>query len=332
MIETIQRVVRATDSLLARAYLSCFQEKNGLLSFLFHSLFRDEAEIALNEVDPLQRTTVDQFRRFVEYYLEHDYRFIAAADLLEGLAPDRKYAVITFDDGYFNNTLALPILEEYGIPATFFVSTENVRQNKCFWWDILYREHLARGTSPRALQRARLELKSKTTEQIEAALKDRFGAGAFVPHGDIDRPFTPAELREFAKHRYVALGNHTANHAILTNYTPDEARKQVMEGQRCLEEMTGIRPSVIAYPNGAHSVEILETCEQAGLKVGFTITPGKNPIPVDSQSTALLRLGRFAPLGDYKIETQCRTYRSDLLLYGALRAGYLWLHRGRIAS
>ena len=63
-----QRFVRTTDCLIARAYLATFRERGGLLAFLFHSLFRDEREIALNQVDPLQRTTVGQFRRFIEYY------------------------------------------------------------------------------------------------------------------------------------------------------------------------------------------------------------------------------------------------------------------------
>ena len=40
MISSIQTIVRAADSLIARAYLSLFRERNALLSFLFHSLFR----------------------------------------------------------------------------------------------------------------------------------------------------------------------------------------------------------------------------------------------------------------------------------------------------
>src|SRR5205823_12754247 len=99
MISSIQKLVRATDGLIARAYLSVFRERSALLSFLFHSLFRDEGEIALNLVDPLQRTTVDQFRRFVAYYLDHGYRFVGPDEILEGLDPGGKYAAITFDDG-----------------------------------------------------------------------------------------------------------------------------------------------------------------------------------------------------------------------------------------
>ena len=54
MIATIQKLVRTVDGAIACAYLSLFRERGGLRAFLFHSLFRDEREIALNQVDPLQ--------------------------------------------------------------------------------------------------------------------------------------------------------------------------------------------------------------------------------------------------------------------------------------
>src|ERR1700710_2895974 len=88
MIASVQRLVRAAHGGIARAFPSLFRERGGLRAFLFHSLFRDEREIALNQVDPLQRTTVGQFRAFVEYYLEHDYRFIGPTDLIAGVNPD----------------------------------------------------------------------------------------------------------------------------------------------------------------------------------------------------------------------------------------------------
>src|SRR6266700_656674 len=130
MIATIQKFVRTADAAVARAYLALRREQNALMPFLFHSLFRDQREMALNVVEPLERTTVAHFRQFVEYYLEHGYRFVSPADLLRGLAPDGKYALITFDDGYFNNTLALPVLKEFRVPAVFFISTNHVQQNK----------------------------------------------------------------------------------------------------------------------------------------------------------------------------------------------------------
>ena len=144
MLGSVQRIIRKADAATANAYLSLFRERNAVMGFLFHSLFADDREASGNLIHPLQRTTVEQFRRFVEYYRAQEYRFITPADLLAGLAPDGKYVLITFDDGYFNNTRALPILEELKVPATFFITTENVLRQKCFWWDVHWRKSAAR--------------------------------------------------------------------------------------------------------------------------------------------------------------------------------------------
>ena len=330
MIEMIQNFVRGTDAAVARAYLAMFRERNGVLAFLFHSLFRDESEMSRNAIDPLERTTVAKFAELISYYLEHGFHFIGPDELLSDLDPSRKYVAITFDDGYFNNSLALPILEKFGVPATFFIATDNVLQNKCYWWDVLYRERLAQGAHPRQIYLDAIAMKSMRTEQIESELKAKFGDQAFQPRGDIDRPFTPTELREFSSNKWVHLGNHTANHAILTNYTLDEVSRQVQGAQDSLQEMTGKTPIAIAYPNGANNPQIVQACREIGLKVGFTVRPAKNIIPLGEKSSDLMRLHRFCPTADGPIVSQCRTYRSDFLLYGMLRGGYLRMVRGLV--
>ncbi len=332
MIDAIQNFIRGTDSVIARLYLSIFTERNALMPFLFHSLFRDEREIALNHVDPLQRTTVAQFRQFIEYYLEHGYRFISPADLLAGLKPRGKYAMITFDDGYYNNLLAVPILKEFNVPALFFISTNHVRENKSFWWDVLHRERTLRGARRSAIYDEAISLKSLRNDEIEALLVSEYGSRSLRPRGDIDRPLSPDELRAFASNPLVHIGNHTADHAILTNYPPDQARAQIRSAQRDIQEMTGITPIAIAYPNGGNTDRILEICREEGLRVGFTVRPEKRGLPLDADSRDLLRIGRFTPHGDAPIVAQCRTYRSDLLFYGKFRDGYLRLLRGQVAQ
>jgi peptidoglycan/xylan/chitin deacetylase (PgdA/CDA1 family) len=332
MIGAVQTLVRSADSAMARLYLSLFRERSGLSCFLFHSLFRNEREMERDLIDPLDRTTVAHLRQLIEYYLQNGYRFVAPDEIPAALAPGQKYAMLTFDDGYFNNSLALPLLEEFDVPALFFISTNHVRQNKCFWWDVLYRERRMRGASPHTIYHEALAMKVLRTEEIESQLTERFGDEALRPRGDIDRPFTTAELRRFAQHPLVHLGNHTADHAILTNYTPDEIRAQIAQCQRALTEMTGNRPLSIAYPNGAYNRDVLSTCRDEGIRLGFTIKPHKNILPVSEAADDLLTLGRFVPHAQSPMPAQCRTYRSDVLLYGALRAGYLRLARGRISN
>src|SRR5439155_18230336 len=134
-------------------------------------------------------------------------------------------------------------------------------------------------------------IKSRRTDQIEAELIKRFGPTALTPRGDIDRPFTPAELRQFAASPYVHLGNHTADHAILTNYTPQEVRAQLQSAQESLRAMTGVDPIAIAYPNGAHNQAIVRACRDIGLKIGFTVRPQKSALPLGAHSPDLLEIG-----------------------------------------
>jgi peptidoglycan/xylan/chitin deacetylase (PgdA/CDA1 family) len=331
MIDSIQSLVRTTDDAVARVYLSLFRERGALITFLFHSLFRDEAEIARNLVDPLQRTTIAQFRELIEYYLSHGYRFVSPDQVLDGLGPGGKYVLLTFDDGYFNNSLALPMLEEFGVPALFFISTNHVRQQKCYWWDVLYRERMARGVTKAQAYREALSMKGLQTEQIEEELVELFGPGAMEPRGDIDRPFSARELRDFARCPNVYLGNHTANHAILTHYTQDQARDQVLSAQEALREMTGKAPTAISYPNGAFSPEIIQLCRDSGLKLGFTVRSGKSRLPIDG-SPGLMEIKRFIPHGDAPMTAQCKTCRSDVSIYGTFRDLYVRVMRRGVSA
>ena len=58
--------------------------------------------------------------------------------------------VLTFDDGYADNFYnAKPLLEKYGIPATFFLTTGKLVSQKEFWWDVLETIFLQKANLPR---------------------------------------------------------------------------------------------------------------------------------------------------------------------------------------
>jgi peptidoglycan/xylan/chitin deacetylase (PgdA/CDA1 family) len=330
MTGVIQTAVRKADATIARAYLSLFRERSALMTFLFHSVFRNEQEMDRCVCDPLDRITVPRFRQFIEHYLRTGYQFVTPGQLLNGLPARGKYALITFDDGYYNNTLIHPILEEFNVPALFFISTNHVLQQKCFWWDVLYREQAARGCDPEQIKDQANALKHLRTEDIEAQLIQQFGPDALKPRCDIDRPFTADELREFASSPLVHLGNHTANHGILTNYPAQERRRQIQDAQSALRQITGTEPTSIAYPNGGYTNDIVSTCQQMGLKLGFTIRPGKTALPLNGEPGRLLRLERFCFYAEDSIECQCQMFRSDVQMYGTFRNSYLKLRKNEI--
>jgi peptidoglycan/xylan/chitin deacetylase (PgdA/CDA1 family) len=60
--------------------------------------------------------------------------------------------VVTFDDGYANNLHnAKPLLEHYNIPATVFVTSGHIGQEREFWWDELERVLLQPKSLPEKL-------------------------------------------------------------------------------------------------------------------------------------------------------------------------------------
>jgi peptidoglycan/xylan/chitin deacetylase (PgdA/CDA1 family) len=69
-------------------------------------------------------------------------------DNSDGVMPHRSVA-ITFDDGYADNLHhAKPLLEKFGVPATFFVSTGYLGKEREFWWDELECLLLSPGNLP----------------------------------------------------------------------------------------------------------------------------------------------------------------------------------------
>ncbi|NML67710.1 polysaccharide deacetylase family protein [Hymenobacter sp. RP-2-7] len=294
---------------------------------MFHVLFEDEAAMLRHEVDPQQRITVELFAQFVADFLAHGYVFVTPADVLRGLDPAGRYALITFDDGYYNNRLALPVLRRYGVPATFFISSDHVLSGHAFWWDVVYRGRRAQPLAP-AAQAAEYALLQRLHHlDIAEYLRAQFGPAALLPVGDLDRPFTPAELAAFAAEPEVVLGNHTAHHAVLTHYASADANQELAACQHYLAHLTGEIPCAVAYPNGNVSAVVRAAAATAGLELGTTVAAGKNYLPFAQHGVDMLLLNRFLLWGNRDVARQCALFRTDFQ-----PKRWLQLHRRRLAA
>lgn len=319
--QQIGSLMRGGDGWLASASLRLLGERPGVMSLLFHGMFANQRELAAAPLDPApqQAMTVSVLRRLVEHFLTHEYRITSPA-VLDGLGPGGHYLILTFDDGYANNHNVLQVLDEFGIPAVFYISANHVRFGQAFWWDVLYRERARRGLALHLMEREKAMLKRWTHDRIAQYLDAEFGEAALRPVGDLDRAFTPAELRQFASHPGVVLGNHTADHAILTNYPDAGIAAQISDGRDAIESMTGRRPDSISYPNGNYDARVVAAARAAGMHSGITLDPHKDRLPVAGERDGHLRLGRFVLRGGPHLERDCNTLRSSYSLIRTLRA------------
>ena len=305
-------VAKQLKKSLRRKLSRLHRDRPALLIFLFHALFESEQEIAKHHVDPQQRITLDHMRAFIDYFKSAGYEFVSPGALYSGLKQDSRYVMITFDDGYYNNTRMLSLLEEYQVPAVFFITTGNIENQECFWWDVVHRERHRQGLERTAISREQKALKKFHHQEILDRLHASFGADCLKPWSDTDRPMTVSELQQFASHPLVHIGNHTSSHYILDNYGADEVATQIDGGQQGLERLLGIAPTIIAYPNGNYSQAAIEHARKAGFKSAICLDKHKNYLPIDWNSDQAFKLGRFTLWGTEDIAAQCDIFRSDL--------------------
>lgn len=257
---------------------------------LLHAVHRSRSDSRTRALAPNQEFTLEDLRRFLDAMLTAGYAVVSTDDIAAGLPRHPKLLALTFDDGYYNNTWALRVLEEFHAPATFFIATGHVLGGKAFWWDVVARQLYGMGKSRPQIERTLEALKKGNAAAIEQRLLRELGPTALMPAGDADRPLDGRELRDLARSRWVLVGNHTVQHTILTRCAADECAREVSLAHRQLEAITGRPVNAIAYPNGDFSDQVVAAADAVGYKVGFTCVPGSNPTP--DRPGASLTLGR----------------------------------------
>jgi peptidoglycan/xylan/chitin deacetylase (PgdA/CDA1 family) len=290
-----RKAVRYARSIAARAALGLGMEGRGLLSLCFHQLVPDARAIPAAAFDPFQPLCIQDFEEIIVTLKEAGYAFVTSADAARP-EPGRRLAWLTFDDGYANNLLALPLLRAHGASATIFISSGAVETGRAYWWDVLYRERRRQGRAYAAIAREREAMKSLPIEVIEERLEAAFGEEAFKPAGDGDRPMTIAEVADLAHEPLVEIGNHTHRHAILPLHDDERVRREIAVCQDRIAEWTGRAPAAIAYPNGDADERVAAAARACGLTVGAT-GPARRTAPRNHMllpRALSLRNGRIA--------------------------------------
>jgi len=329
MGNVLGRMFRLADRLVCRAGAAISSGNGTLTGLAFHALVDDPRRLADEPLLSPQCFSVAELRRVVEHFASRGYRFITPRHLPDGIDPSGRYVMLTFDDGYHNNLLALPVLREFGVPATVYVSSDHVRLGKAFWWDVLWRKRRAAGAAPANVLRELAHLSARRTHEVEKVIMDEFGAGALDCAGDLDRPLSPEELRQLAADPLIVIGNHTAHHAVLTNYAPEEARAQIEGCQQALADITGKTPDSIAWPDGRYNASVISVAREVGLKTGLSVDLHAERLPVRHDEQRLMHLGRFCIKHDEDIDLQCLAMRSPVSVYRLGQALARRLRHGR---
>jgi len=237
--------------------------------------------------------------------LEEGIRALAGGHLCE------RSLAITFDDGYADNaTIALPILLELGLHATFFITSGFV-DGGSMWNDTVIE-------AVRAARRPRVDLTAvglgvhelETIEQKRAVIQKLIGALKYRPDeqrvvdaGRIaascgaqrppDLMMTMTQVRALAA-TGMGIGGHTVNHPILARLGDERARLEIAHGREQLEAMIRQPVRLFAYPNGKPDVDYhagnVSLVKSLGFSAAVTTSSG-----VARAGDGLHELPRFTP-------------------------------------
>lgn len=244
------------------------------------------------------------------------YDFVPLSDVPGRLkTPSGKpFAAFTLDDGYRNNAEhALPVFARHGVPFTVFIAQGLAEHRQPLWWEIIGRllREQDRVTFDFGQGLETVDLKTPVQQldtffrfasyvwarEETAAVADlcnlaeRYGIDPLAMTREL--LMGPEELKDFAAHPLVSLGAHTVTHRKLCRLTAEEATREMRQSADWLADLTGTRPTAIAYPYGSRDAvgpREFQTARDLGFVIGLTTQPGMLTEGDLSRPTALPRV------------------------------------------
>ena len=225
--------------------------------------------------------------------LHETTRPISLCRLIEGIQqnnlPERA-VVVTFDDGYAGTLYqAKPLLEQYQIPATVFVTTGY--QGQQFWWDeldsilmrtpdlsksfdLLFRKNIEtriEGDTPDSRQYLLWSLYNQllplsTVEREQMMVRLRAWGGEEADEWSDQRALTLDELIELATGELVTIGAHTVTHPLLAALPNGEQEIEIRQSKTYLEEVLEQPITSFSYPNGSISKTTVTLVQESGFQ------------------------------------------------------------------
>lgn len=273
------------------------------LVLLYHRVADEPLDSQLLAVSP------DAFRQHLEV-LKAAYRVVSLRQLLGeamhgGGAPNT--VALTFDDGYRDNlTHALPLLEEYGMHATVFVTAGPVERTRGFWWDRLENLLLGGHPLPADLElsedgqdyRWRLDtpegrlhaydqmaslLRRRPASEIEAFVDELFRWAQVEETAGLYKPvLNRSELERLSRSPWIEIGAHTMTHSLLSCLSPQEQAVEIVACRQKLESWIQKPVTLLSYPFGSRGDYTPVTgaiARQAGFHYAIANIQGSVPVP-----------------------------------------------------
>ena len=230
--------------------------------------------------------SIAEFEKHLNW-LKNFCEVVSLEDYFKGVRhPDKLTVAITFDDGYKNNfTLALPLLEKYQLPATFFVTTSAMEGLNILWPDLLdmagfflnaelvfkdekfkYSRHkgyisITNGSNLKS------HLMKADLISIRAFINDHLFLLKEIQTDECKlywELMNEEEILAASISPFITLGSHSVVHSSMTKLTSAEAKEELVNSRARLMEITGLPVTSFAFPFGNYTPELVEMAVSVG--------------------------------------------------------------------
>jgi peptidoglycan/xylan/chitin deacetylase (PgdA/CDA1 family) len=210
---------------------------------------------------------------------------ISLEDVYAGNLSDDQFNIcLTFDDGFANNyELALPLLEKYQLPATFFITAIREVGYTILWNDFL--SIFQKLGPPQISFQNKIYQKNRHNQYQDNGgllLREQLRQGSFADKAafmnqscaDIDwnahkefwLQLSNGEIKKLSQSKQATIGCHGYFHNDLTKVSIPDAAKELKDAKEYLENIINKQINTLAFPYGAYSNALLVEAKN----IGFT--------------------------------------------------------------
>lgn len=259
--------------------------------------------------DPLKFNTLFITQKTFEAHLIFYKKYFNVVSLDEYYAQkfskDKLNVCLTFDDGFANNhKYVLPLLQQYQLPATFFVTA--IQSAGC---DILWNDFISifsKYGPGKIIANSEAYIKNRHSRYISsltgtgliekmwnygfsekvAVMRELYPQSPFktnlIDH-DYWHQMSVNQIAALSESPFVTIGAHSVYHNDLAGININDANDELVRSKQFLENITQKSVSSFAFPYGSYNTEVVAAAKKAGF-TKLLATDFKNPADEDDDA------------------------------------------------
>ena len=267
------------------------QAKNSIINIMYHGVVNDDScYFSPRHIEKIQ------FENHLKYF-KNNFSIISTDEAFEKISNketlNRKYLTISFDDGFKNNlTTALPLLEKYNIPTTFFISSICVNNNdEQYLWSELaaalnyfYKDEVLNIEDLVFEKMYNKKNKISFTDYIKKlsyykrnnillSIEEKFQIKKKIKSipEEIWKLLNKEEIIKLSKSKVVQIGSHCHEHFNLGQIEINAAKEELEKSKYILEKLINKPINSVAYPDGSYNESIKNLAFEIGYKYQFAV-------------------------------------------------------------